>query len=59
MTPMLDRGYIFGVPMIRGTRLLDEDWFEQGTGAFKANHFTDFIDLAIVIYFLIFFVYSS
>ena len=46
---MLDRGYIFGVPMVRGTPLMDdEDWFEQGTGALKGNHFTDFIDLAIV-----------
>lgn len=46
LIPLLDRGFVYAVPMLRGTKFSNFDWFEQGTADNKINHFTDFIDIA-------------
>jgi oligopeptidase B len=47
---LLDRGFVFAIPQVRGTRYFDFDWYSQGIADNKIKHFTDFMDVA---YFLI------
>jgi oligopeptidase B len=43
---LLDRGFIYAKPQIRGGSDLGREWYEQGKLLNKKNTFTDFIDVA-------------
>jgi protease II len=44
--PLLDKGFVWAVPMIRGTRFFDFNWYSQGIAENKFKHFTDYMDVA-------------
>jgi len=44
--PLMDKGFAFAIPQIRGTKFFDFNWYEQGIAENKFKHFTDFIDVA-------------
>jgi oligopeptidase B len=39
----LDRGFVFGIAHIRGSKQMGQDWYEDGKFLNKINTFTDFI----------------
>ena len=41
---LLDRGFVFALPHIRGGQYLGREWYEDGKMLNKKNTFTDFID---------------
>jgi oligopeptidase B len=43
---LLDRGFIFAIPHIRGGGEMGREWYENGKLLHKKNTFTDFIDCA-------------
>ena len=43
---LLDRGFCFAIAHIRGGKIYDENWYEQGKLLNKKNTFYDFIDSA-------------
>ena len=43
---LLDRGFIYAIAHIRGSKAMGHDWFLQGRGPTKMNTFTDFIAAA-------------
>jgi oligopeptidase B len=43
---ILDRGFVYAVPHIRGGQELGREWYENGKLLKKKNTFTDFIDAA-------------
>jgi protease II len=50
LVKLIDRGFVWTIPQIRGTNFFDFDWYSQGVAENKIKHFTDFMDVA---YFLI------
>ncbi len=42
----LDRGFVFGIAHIRGSKQMGEEWYEDGKFLNKINTFTDFIACA-------------
>jgi len=44
---LLDRGFVWAIPQIRGTKFFDFDWYSQGISENKIKHFTDFIDVGM------------
>jgi oligopeptidase B len=43
---LLDRGFVFAVAHIRGSKYMGEEWYENGKFQQKINTFTDFINAA-------------
>ena len=43
---LLDRGFVFAVAHIRGSKYMGEHWYENGKFLKKTNTFTDFINAA-------------
>ena len=43
---LLDRGFVFAVAHIRGSKYMGEEWYENGKFQRKINTFTDFINAA-------------
>jgi oligopeptidase B len=43
---LLDRGFVYAIPHIRGGQELGREWFEQGRILNKKNTFIDFVDAA-------------
>ncbi|MGE4130331.1 MAG: S9 family peptidase [Bdellovibrionales bacterium] len=43
---LVDRGFVFAIPHIRGGSEMGRDWYDQGRLQQKMNTFTDFIDAA-------------
>lgn len=43
---LLDRGFVWAIPQVRGSKFFDFDWYAQGVAENKIKHFTDFIDVA-------------
>ena len=43
---LLDRGFVFAVAHIRGSKYMGEQWYENGKFLKKTNTFTDFINAA-------------
>lgn len=43
---LTDRGFIYAIAHIRGSKAMGHDWFLQGRGKTKMNTFTDFIAAA-------------
>ena len=43
---LLDRGFVFAVAHIRGSKYMGEEWYENGKFQKKTNTFTDFINAA-------------
>lgn len=43
---LLDRGFVFAVAHIRGSKYMGEEWYENGKFQHKINTFTDFINAA-------------
>lgn len=43
---LIDRGFVWAIPQVRGTKFFDFDWYAQGIAENKIKHFTDFIDIA-------------
>lgn len=43
---LLDRGFVYAVAHIRGSKYLGEEWYENGKFLKKKNTFTDFINAA-------------
>jgi len=43
---LLDRGFVWAIPQVRGSKFFDFDWYAQGIAENKIKHFTDFIDVA-------------
>ena len=43
---LLDRGFVFAVAHIRGSKYMGEEWYENGKFQHKINTFTDFINVA-------------
>ncbi len=43
---LVDRGFIYAIAHIRGSKAMGHDWFLQGRGKVKKNTFTDFIAAA-------------
>lgn len=43
---LLDRGFVYAIPHIRGSATLGRQWYEDGKLLNKMNTFTDFIDCA-------------
>ncbi|MES2799720.1 MAG: S9 family peptidase [Bacteroidota bacterium] len=43
---LLDRGFVFAIAHIRGSRYMGEEWYEDGKFQKKINTFTDFINAA-------------
>ena len=41
---LLDRGFVWAVPQVRGTKFFNFDWYSQGASGRKLTHFTDFLD---------------
>ena len=50
---LLNRGCIVAYPHLRGSKDLDDDWFNQGTGFKRLTSVTDLLDTASVIISLI------
>lgn len=48
MLSILDRGFIYGYPLLRGSQELDYDWFHSGTGIKRVTSVTDYVDVADV-----------
>lgn len=44
---MLDRGYLWVVPHIRGSHDLSRIWYERGAGVNKIRHFQDLLDMVV------------
>ncbi len=44
---LLDRGFVYAFPHVRGSSMLGRDWYEQGKMLNKKNSFSDFIDVTI------------
>jgi len=44
---LLDRGFVWAIPQIRGTKFFDFDWYSQGIAENKIKHLTDYIDVAM------------
>ena len=44
---LLDRGFVWAIPQVRGTKFFDFDWYSQGIAENKIRHFTDFIDVGL------------
>lgn len=42
---LLDRGFVFAIAHIRGSKILGQQWYETGKKLTKENTFTDFIDV--------------
>ncbi|GAA5140917.1 S9 family peptidase [Thalassotalea piscium] len=42
---LLDRGFVYAIAHIRGSKMLGEKWYEDGKKLTKMNSFTDFIDV--------------
>ena len=45
MLSLMDRGFMWVLPHIRGTIDLATDWYRAGTGELKTRHFQDFLDI--------------
>ncbi|NBX80853.1 MAG: S9 family peptidase [Flavobacteriales bacterium] len=43
---LLDRGFVYAVAHIRGSKYMGEEWYENGKFQKKTNTFTDFINAA-------------
>lgn len=43
---LLDRGFVYAVAHIRGSKYMGEDWYQNGKFLKKVNTFTDFINAA-------------
>lgn len=43
---LLDRGFVYAVAHIRGSKYMGEQWYENGKFLKKKNTFTDFINAA-------------
>ncbi|MFN5879751.1 MAG: S9 family peptidase, partial [Flavobacteriales bacterium] len=43
---LLDRGFVYAVAHIRGSKYMGENWYEEGKFLKKVNTFTDFINAA-------------
>ena len=43
---LLDRGFVFAVAHVRGSKYMGEQWYENGKFLKKKNTFTDFINAA-------------
>eukprot|EP01016_Furgasonia_blochmanni_P044802 TRINITY_DN6253_c0_g1_i1.p1 TRINITY_DN6253_c0_g1~~TRINITY_DN6253_c0_g1_i1.p1 ORF type:complete len:304 (+),score=44.78 TRINITY_DN6253_c0_g1_i1:186-1097(+) len=43
---LLDRGFIYAFPHLRGSRDLDEEWFLKGSGLQRTTNITDLIEVA-------------
>lgn len=43
---LLDRGFVFAIAHIRGSKYMGEHWYEEGKFQKKINTFTDFINAA-------------
>ncbi len=43
---LLDRGFVYAIAHIRGSKYLGEDWYRTGKFLHKKNTFTDFINCA-------------
>ena len=46
LVSLMDKGFVWAVPQIRGTNFFDFDWYSQAIAEHKIKHFTDFIDVA-------------
>ena len=44
---LLDRGFCFAIAHVRGSKVYDEKWYEDGKLLNKKNTFNDFIDCAL------------
>lgn len=44
---MLDRGFIWAIPHVRGTADLTHTWLHRGTGPNKIRHFQDILDITV------------
>ncbi len=42
---LLDRGFVYAIAHIRGSKMLGQQWYEDGKKLSKKNSFTDFIDV--------------
>ena len=42
---LLDRGFVYAIAHIRGSKMLGRQWYEDGKKLKKKNTFTDFIDV--------------
>lgn len=43
---LLDRGFAFAIPHIRGGQEMGREWYEQGRVLYKKNTFIDYVDAA-------------
>jgi protease II len=46
LVKLMDRGFVWVIPQVRGTNYFDFDWYSQGIAEHKLKHFTDFMDVA-------------
>jgi len=44
---LLDRGFVFVTPQVRGTKYFDFNWYNSGIQENKLRHFTDYIDVTL------------
>lgn len=46
---LLDRGFVYAIAHIRGSKMLGRQWYEDGKKLTKMNTFTDYIDATIAL----------
>jgi len=47
---ILDRGFIWAIPHVRGSFDVNRTWYDQGTGVNKIRHFQDLLDVIVSLF---------